>query len=68
MERIEFPADKFTDTEIPDSVFIDIGDAVNVRIDDPLNDAHRLAESTQRVARIQHKITPVEWLVSLELL
>ena len=68
VERIEFPADKFKDTNIPDSVFIDIGDAVNVRIDDPLNDAHTLAQAQQRVARIQHKITPTEWLVALDLL
>ena len=68
VERIEFPADKFKNTNIPDSVFIDIGDAVEVRIDDPMNDAHTLAQSTQRVARIQHKITPTEWLVGLDLL
>ena len=68
VEKLEFPADKFTDTEVPGSVFIDIGDAVEVRVDDPNVEGHSLAQATQRVARIQHKITPVEWLVSLDLL
>ena len=68
VERLEFPADKFKDTSVPASVFIDIGDAVEVRLEDPNVEGHTLTEATQRVARVQHKITPVEWLVSLDLL
>ena len=58
---MEFPADKFKDTSVPASVFIDSGDAVEVRLEDPNVEGHTLTEATQRVARVQHKITPVEW-------
>ncbi len=67
VERIEFPLDKWKTLDVPDMVSIDIGDPVIVRIDDP-NTSHSLNTATQRVAKIRHSITPVEWLTELELL
>lgn len=68
VERLEFPADKFKDTNVPSVCFVDIADAVEVRLEDPNVEGHTLQQATQRVARVQHKITPTEWLVSLDLL
>jgi hypothetical protein len=67
VETIQFPLDKWKSLEVPEMVSIDIGDPVNVRVDDP-NTSHTLNNATQRVAQIRHSITPTEWLCELDLL
>jgi len=67
VETIQFPLDKWKSLEVPAMVSIDIGDPVNVRVDDP-NTSHTLNNATQRVAQIRHRITPTEWLCELDLL
>jgi hypothetical protein len=67
VETIQFPLDKWKSLEVPEMVSIDIGDPVNVRVDDPYT-SHTLNNATQRVAQIRHSITPTEWLCELDLL
>jgi hypothetical protein len=67
VETIQFPLDKWTSLEVPETVTIDIGDPMIVRIDDP-NTQHTLQTAIQRVAQIRHQITPTEWLCELDLL
>ena len=67
VERIRFPLDKWKDRQVPETTALDIGDLIQVRIDDPLT-GHSLQDSAQRVAKIKHNITPVEWLCEIELL
>ena len=68
VEGIEFPADKFGDLSFPESILLDVGDEVRVVLKDPANDRHIMTDSTQRVAKIKHQITPQEWIVQAELL
>lgn len=68
VEAIEFPADNFQDLSFPETITIDVGDEVRVVLKDPARPYNIMTNSTQRVAKIKHLITPEEWLVQAELL
>lgn len=68
VEAIEFPADNFQDLSFPETILIDVGDNVRVVLKDPARPYNIMTDSTQRVAKIKHLITPDEWLVQAELL
>ena len=68
VETIEFPADNFQDLSFPETILVDVGDQVRVMLKDPARPENLMTDSTQRVAKIKHLITPNEWLVQAELL
>lgn len=68
IENIEWPVDRFDSLDIPDTIELDIGDAVRVALKDPLIDDHLMVDSVQRISRIKHTITPTEWLMKTELI
>ena len=68
IESIEWPADRFDSIFIPDTIELDIGDAVRIALKDPLIDDHLMVDQVQRIARIKHEITPNEWLIRTELI
>jgi len=67
VEKIAFPLDKWKSLAVPQATQLDIGDKVLVEIDDPYS-GQQLAFNNQRIAKIIHTITPVEWLCELELI
>jgi hypothetical protein len=67
VERITFPLDKWKSLAVPKTTALDIGDKVLVEIDDP-GSGQNLAYDNQRIAKITHTITPIEWLCELELI
>jgi hypothetical protein len=67
VESIQFPVDKWRDLSVPNTITIDIGDNLFVRIDDEFS-GQTLQFANQRVARIRHNITPLEWVCELDLL
>ena len=67
VENIQFVMDKWGSPDVPEMVDIEIGDPMNVRIDDPITN-HQLFYSQQRVAKIKHNISPTEWITELDLL
>lgn len=67
VETIQFVMDKWGSPDVPEMVDIEIGDPMNVRIDDPFTN-HQLSFFQQRVAKIKHNISPTEWITELDLL
>jgi len=68
IETIEWPADKFDSRFIPDTIELDIGDAVRVALEDPIKENYLMVDQVQRISRIRHRITPQEWVMTTELL
>ena len=66
VEKIQFPLDKWKSLAVPKATALDIGDRILVEIDDPYS-GQQLAYNNQRISKITHNITPVEWLCELEL-
>jgi hypothetical protein len=67
VETLQFPLDKWDTIAVPDTVSLDIGEPLEVRIDDP-NSGSNLTDAVQRIAQIRHRISPQEWLCELDLL
>jgi hypothetical protein len=67
VETLQFPLDRWDTLAVPETVSLDIGEPLEVRIDDP-NSGSNLTDAVQRIAQIRHRINPQEWLCELDLL
>lgn len=70
IDFIEWPADQFNNIDIPNTIELDIGDAVRVALVDPgIQDFNYvMVDEVQRIARLRHTITPQEWVIRADLI
>lgn len=68
IDFIEWPADKFDNIDIPNTIELDIGDPVRVALTDPGIDGYVMVDEVQRIARLRHTITPQEWVIRADLI
>ena len=68
IRSIAVPVDEFTDDTVKDLVYIDIGDVVEVYLNDPINTILNDLSEIRRVSGISHRISPALWETQLALL
>jgi len=68
VRNIAAPIDDFHDSTVKEITYIDIGDVVEIYLNDPINTTLNELSETRRVAQISHRITPTLWEMQLTLL
>jgi len=68
VRNIAAPIDDFQDSTVKEITYIDIGDVVEIYLNDPINTTLNELSETRRVAQISHRITPTLWEMQLTLL
>lgn len=64
VKAVEFVTDDFTSTAVPRICLIDVGDQVAIRMNAPATGAVAI-NVLERVMRIDHRITPSEWITQV---